>query len=138
MSTSLSLVLFFAAVALIPTGLAIKDWRTWYYLWRSGVLTPVEVSYHWIAPMGLVRYYFVIYEFEYIAEDGYPLRNGRHAQITQEMYESFLFGDPLIVRYSTQRPDIYRLEGESDEKLRWLAGAIFGWLWVLMLAALAL
>lgn len=115
----LAFLLLMAATACLPSGMAWREWRAWYHLRRYGAEMPAAVRYHWVSPLGLFRYYFVIYEFEGETPDGMPFSHSRYTELDANAYQAFLKGEPLIVRYSVRNPAIFRLTLQPTEQWAW-------------------
>lgn len=129
---------FFGLMALMPTVMAVNDWRVWYMLWRYGTLTEARIQYHWEATLGLFKHYYLIYEFEVEDENGNPIFQTRYTEVERDQYFSLMGGEPLMVNYASNNPRIFRLENQSTSQLRWTLGAVAGWAYVLFMASVAL
>ncbi|HLA44695.1 MAG TPA: DUF3592 domain-containing protein [Aggregatilineales bacterium] len=120
-------VLFMVALASLPTMLAWRDWRAWYYLRQFGVETPAEIQYVWIGKIGLFDHYYVIYQFDGETPDGDYFFQSRHAEISRNDYMQTQAGTPLMVRYAANKPAIFRLASQSTEQIHWTLSAILAW-----------
>ncbi|MBZ0308813.1 MAG: hypothetical protein K8I82_22290 [Anaerolineae bacterium] len=126
----IQLTIFFSLMALLPTFMAVNDWRVWFLLWRYGELTDAQIQYHWEGKLGLYTHYYVIFEFETLDENGDPLIQNRYTEIEREDYFLMLEGEPLKVKYARTNPRVFRLEKQPTAHLRWTLGAIVCWLYV--------
>lgn len=126
-AVSFQIVAFFSVLALIPTLMAVNDWRVWYLLWRYGELKEAQVQHHWEGKLGLYTHYYVIFEFETVDENGDPLVQSRYTEIERETYFLMLEGEPLKVKYARTNPRVFRLENQQTAQIRWTLGAIISW-----------
>ena len=106
-----------ATLALVPSYLAVREWRAWYLLRRFGVEVEGRVQHHWVGRIGLFDHYYVIYEFE-----GDDFFHSKHTEIDRPLYQSLARGEPPSVR-----PGVFRLKGQNPEPLNATFGSVLGW-----------
>lgn len=124
------LIAFFGLLSLAPTVMALNDWRVWYLLWRYGETMEAQIQYHWEAPIGLFKHYYVIYEFEVPDENGDFLLQSRYTEVERAQYFALLEGEPLQVRFASKNPRVFRLEGQPTAQWHWTFGSIACWAYV--------
>ncbi len=120
-------VLFMVGLALVPTVMAYKDWRDWYWLYRYGAVTAAEIQHRWVGRLGTLPHYYVIYLIDGETPDGEYFVHTRFTEISREAYHALDAGEPLYVRYSTLRPFIHRPVGQPPQVARWSAITLFAW-----------
>ncbi len=123
----LFVVLFMVGLAIVPTVMAYKDWRDWYWLYRYGAEMNAEIQHHWVGYLGSIPNYYVIYDIDGETPDGDYFFHSRFTEISREAYQGIEGGEPLRVRYCTLRPFIHRPAGQAPQVARWTLTSLFAW-----------
>jgi len=125
----LGLLLFMWLFAIVPGILAWREWRLWFALRLDGQTAPVEVQHHWVGQIGLLSHYYIIYQFDVETPDGEYHFHSRYVEVEREVYDDFLAGGTLMVRYSQTNPALFRLADRPLELIHWTFGFFVGLVW---------
>jgi hypothetical protein len=115
------------ALALLPTFFALREWQAWILLRRFGVEVEGHVQHRWVGRIGLFDHYYVIYEFDGETPDGEFFYHSKHLEVDAAYYRALDRGQPLMVRYASMKPGIFRLKGQNPQPINLTLKSLLVW-----------